>query len=330
MKTVSAKKYDHLLKLSNDRQVISALAIDQRTSLERMLDDAGLEGDLAPEIKKFKACVSEILTSGASAILLDPQYGLAASQVRADNAGLLLAYEVSGYDKNEAGRLPRFLPGVSVHRLAEAGADAVKFLLYYDCQEGAAINDQKHAIIERLGAECEALGLPLFLEIVTYDAEIADKKSLAFAKKKPEKVLMAMKEFSKPQYGVDVLKIEVPVDMAYVTGYAQGEVAYSEQEARDYFKAQDQATDLPYIYLSAGVSAELFQDTLRFAHEAGARFNGVLCGRATWRGAVEAYADQGEAGAKKWLEAEGLANLAALNEVLQGTAIPWSEKIKKA
>ena len=43
-----------------------------------------------------------------------------------------------------------------------------------------------------------------------------------------------------------------------------------------------------------GVSAELFQETLKFAHEVGAKFNGVLCGRATWSGAVKVYIEQGE------------------------------------
>ena len=57
---------------------------------------------------------------------------------------------------------------------------------------------------------------------------------------------------------------------------------------------QEASTQLPYIYLSAGVSAELFQETLKFAHEAGAKFNGVLCGRATWSGAVKVYIEQGE------------------------------------
>lgn len=57
---------------------------------------------------------------------------------------------------------------------------------------------------------------------------------------------------------------------------------------------QEEATNLPYIYLSAGVSAKLFQETLQFAHDSGAKFNGVLCGRATWAGSVEPYIKEGE------------------------------------
>ncbi len=97
------------------------------------------------------------------------------------------------------------------------------------------------------------------------------------------KVNEMMKEFSNPRYGVDVLKVEVPVNMKFVEGYATGDdYVYTKAQAAQYFKAQSEATSLPFIFLSAGVSAELFQETLRFAKAAGSTFNGVLCGRATW------------------------------------------------
>ena len=94
------------------------------------------------------------------------------------------------------------------------------------------------------------------------------------------------------------------------------------------FKAQDEATNLPYIYLSAGVSAKLFQETLVFAHESGANFNGVLCGRATWAGSVEAYIKDGEAAAREWLRTTGFENIDELNKVLQTTATSWTNAYK--
>lgn len=91
-----------------------------------------------------------------------------------------------------------------------------------------------------------------------------------------------MKEFSNPRYGVDVLKVEVPVNMKYVEGYAAGEeYVYTKEQAARHFKEQSEATPLPFIFLSAGVSADLFRETLRFAKASGSTFNGVLCGRAT-------------------------------------------------
>ncbi|MDV6872890.1 tagatose-bisphosphate aldolase, partial [Pseudomonas aeruginosa] len=116
-------------------------------------------------------------------------------------------------------------------------------------------------------------------------------------------------------------------NMAYVEGFTEGEVHYSQAEAIKAFQDQEAASHLPYIYLSAGVSAKLFQETLYFAAAAGAQFSGVLCGRATWAGSVPVYITKGEDEARKWLCTEGFQNIDELNRVLEETASPWTEKI---
>ena len=199
----------------------------------------------------------------------------------------------------------------------------IKFLLYYDVDGDNEVNLRKQAFIERVGSECKAEGLPFFLEILSYDEKISDNKSEAFAKVKPRKVIEAMKEFSKAQYGVDVLKVEVPLNMDYVEGFSSDKVLFSKEEAANIFREQSSATDLPYIFLSAGVSAQRFQDTLYFAKESGAVFNGVLCGRATWAGVVPVFINDGPEAAKKWLETTGRENIESLNKVLSQTATPW-------
>lgn len=302
--------------LLNDKNYIAALAIDQRGALKRLLgEDAKTE-----DLEQFKVHVSEELTPYASSILLDPEYGLPATKVRAKNAGLLLAYEKTGYDASEPGRLPDLLNVWSVKRLKEAGADAVKLLVYVDIDEDKAINDQKEAFVERVGAECVAEGLPLFLEIVSYDANNADSGSEEYAKVKAHKVNDAMKKYSEPRFNVDVLKVEVPVNMNYVEGFGD-KALFTKEEAAQAFKEQAASTNLPYIYLSAGVSADLFQKTLYFAKESGSTFNGVLCGRATWRGATDHFAE-GDDAVVEWFRTEGKANIESLNKVLDETANP--------
>ena len=71
--------------------------------------------------------------------------------------------------------------------------------------------------MERIGDECRANDIPYFLEFVGYE-EGADEKGLEYAKKKPHIVTESMREFSKDRYGVDVLKVEVPVNMKFVEG----------------------------------------------------------------------------------------------------------------
>src|SRR5947208_11003304 len=267
-------KLNGLKRVSNDRSVIAAAAMDQRGSLQKALakEKGGEVGDAMME--EFKSLVTEVLTPHASAILLDPEWGLPASKRRAKNAGLLLAYEKTGYDKTGPGRLPDLLDHWSVRRLKEAGADCIKILLYYTPFDPKDVNDRKHAWVERLGDECRANDIPFFLEFVAYE-EGADEKGFDYAKKKPEIVKASMAEFTKDRYGVDVMKVEVPINMKFVEGARcfAGQTAYSKKEAADFFLKAAAVASKPFIYLSAGVSNAEFTEALELAAEAKVKFN---------------------------------------------------------
>src|SRR5580692_9851118 len=257
--SLSPGKLKHMNAVSNKAGIIAAAAMDQRGSLAKSLATAkGVpQKDITDEMmQEFKTAVTRILTPHASAILLDPEWGLPAAKARAKNAGLLLAYENSGYDNTQPGRLPDLLPHVSVKRLKEdMGADAVKILIYYSPFDDPKVNDIKYAFVERIGAECETYEIPFFLEFVSYDAKGGDEKGFEFAKQKPAYVKGAMEEFSKPQYKVDVLKVEVPVNANFVEGSRafKGQAAYSRAEALDHFRRAASVAKKPFIYLSAGV-----------------------------------------------------------------------------
>ncbi|MBV9341638.1 MAG: tagatose 1,6-diphosphate aldolase [Acidobacteria bacterium] len=312
-----------LQRVSDRRGVIAAAAMDQRGSLQKALaKEKG--GDITDNMmEEFKSLVTEVLTPHASAILLDPEWGLPAAKRRAKNAGLLLAYEKTGYDKTGAGRLPDLLDHWSARRLKAAGADCVKILLYYTPYDSKDINDRKHAWVERIGDECRANDVPFFLEFVGYD-EGADEKGLEYARKKPYIVTESMREFSKDRYGVDVLKVEVPLNMKFVEGTKSfaGQKAYSKQEAIACFHQAAAVATKPFIYLSAGVSNAEFSETLELAGESGVKFNGVLCGRATWKDGIPVYARQGAEAFRKWLETEGVKNISNVNKMLKA-ATSW-------
>jgi tagatose 1,6-diphosphate aldolase len=304
--------------------------MDQRGSLQKSLASArGVDPkDITPEMmSEFKVIVSKVLTPHASAILLDPEFGLEAARARSRNAGLLLAYELSGYDNTQSGRLPDLLPHVSVKRIVDWGADAVKILIYYTPHEEASINDIKHAFIERIGAECETHEIPFFLEFVGYDPKGGDEKGFEYAKAKPEIVKASMKEFSLPQYRVDVLKVEAPVNAEYVEGSSvfKGQKAYTRAEALAHFRDAAAMAAKPFIYLSAGVSNSVFTESLSMAAEAGTDYSGVLCGRATWKEGIPVYAKQGAKGLEEWLQREGVRNINAVNDAIR-TATPWYVK----
>jgi len=320
---ITAGKLKGMQAVSNDRGVIAAAAMDQRGSLQKALakEKGGEVGDR--DMEEFKSLVTEMLTPHASAILLDPEWGIPASKRRAKNAGLLLAYEKTGYDKTGPGRLPDLLDLWSVRRLKENGADCVKILLYYSPLDPKPINEQKHAWVERIGDECRANDIPFFLEFVGYE-EGQDEKGLEFARKKPEIVSGSMAEFTKDRYGVDVMKVEVPVNMKFVEGAKSfgGQAAYSKKEAMAAFRRAADVATKPFIYLSAGVSNAEFTESLALAAESGVKFAGVLCGRATWKEGIPVYAKQGAAAFQAWLANEGVKNINNVNEALK-PATPW-------
>src|SRR5215510_1905882 len=324
---LSEGKLKRMKALSNQDGVIAAAAMDQRGSLQKALATGrGVDvKEITPEImSEFKVAVTRVLTPHASAILLDPEFGLEAARARSPRAGLILAYELSGYDNTRPGRLPDLLPHVSAKRIVDWGANAVKILIYYSPFDDPQVNDIKHSFIERIGAECEFYQIPFFLEFVGYDPKGGNEKGVEFAKIKPQVVIGAMKEFSKPQYNVDVLKVEVPINAEFVEGSSvyKGEKAYSWAEALSYFKQAAAVATKPFIYLSAGVGNKTFIENLTMAKESGTDFSGVLCGRATWKDGMGIYATKGVKALEDWLSDQGVKNIEAVNAALKG-AVPW-------
>lgn len=317
--------------LADRNGIIAAAAMDQRGSLQKSIAAAkGVDPKSVTQqqMEEFKVAVSKVLTPHASSILLDPEYGIPAAKKRAKNAGLLLAYEASGYDNTQPGRLPDLLPNVSVKRIKDMGGDAVKILIYYTPFDDKKVNDIKHAFVERIGAECEYHQIPFFLEFVGYDPKGGDEKGLEFAKIKPKIVLASMKEFTKPQYNVDVLKVEVPVNADYVEGSSvyKGQKAYSRKQALAYYRQAAEVATKPFIYLSAGVSNAQFTESLNMAAEAGTDYSGVLCGRATWKEGIPVYATKGVKALEDWLSKEGVKNINAVNDAIK-SAKPWYKKL---
>jgi len=158
--------------------------------------------------------------------------------------------------------------------------------------------------------------VPFLLEPVVYDPAGADPRGLDFARRKPALVRATIEEFSKPVYKVDVLKVEFPVMTACVGS------AYTRAEALDCFRAIDAVAGCPYIYLGAGVGIDEFVASLELTAEAGARYSGILCGRAVWQEGVPIYARDGVAALDRWLETEGVRNVARIAECLK-EATPW-------
>jgi tagatose 1,6-diphosphate aldolase len=326
---LSPGKRKRLESVSDSRGVIAALAIDQRDALRKLFaTEMKMEKHAVPreQLEEFKSAVVRVLSPHASAVLLEPEYGLRAAGQRSPSSGLLMAYEVSGYDPHIPGRIPRLLEGWSVRRLIDAGAHCIKVLLYYSLSDAREVLERKRAWVQCVGSECAGCDAPFFLEIVPYQAGM-DEQSPEFARRKPDILMSAIKEFSQSRYCVDVLKVGVPVTMAYMQGSSacDGRFVHTRADALTLFRRAAEAAAKPFLFLSAGVSNRAFHEALELASEAGVHFCGVLCGRAIWKDGVGVFVRGGTEALQKWLATDGVKNIQTVNAGLS-RATPWSEK----
>ena len=238
-----------------------------------------------------------MLTQHASAILLDPEWGIPASKRRAKDSGLLLAYEKTGYDATTPGRLPDLLDVWSVRRLKEAGADCIKILLYY----APSRSRRRSTTTSTRGSSASATSAAPTTSRSSSSSSatkkgVDEKGARVREEEAGDRHRAACEEFTKDRYGVDVLKVEVPINMKFVEGTKslRARQAYTRAGGDGRVPPDPRrSTTKPFIYLSAGVSNAEFTETLELAGEAGTRFSGVLCGRATWKDGIAVYGKQG-------------------------------------
>ncbi|MDK9858833.1 tagatose 1,6-diphosphate aldolase [Staphylococcus equorum] len=322
---LTAGKQKGVEQISNDNNIIFATAMDQRGSLGKMIQSFNKDKSYEKSLIEFKEGVAKVLGNKSSSLLLDPEYGWQASEELDDNIGLIMAYEKTGYDSTEKGRLPNLVDFYSVQDLAKNGASAIKLLIYYNHNEEKSINKIKDAFIKRVGDECKQNDILFILEPVSYSEKDLDVKSSQFVKEKPSIIEFFMDEFSKDKYGVDILKVEVPVAIYNIQGYDEYDnynPIFSQSEAQKLYKDSSDVSKIPFIYLSGGVSNDQFVETLNFAKKAGSKFNGCLCGRAIWKDGIEDYATNTWQNYLEWLKNNGLNNLYKVKETLEKTATP--------
>ncbi len=305
MKTaLTPGRWRGLKMTSTDRQKFTIVAFDQRGTYRKMLP-ADTPYEMAASIK------SEVVTAlsrQASAILLDPQYGLQASVAMHGTCGLLLAYENTGYAGESTARRISFDPDWTIAKIKRFGASAAKMLVYYHPDSGA-LADELDDVIRSAADECHRLDLPLFLEPLSYslDANIA-KESPEFAQRRPQIVIETARRLS--QLGVDVLKLEFPLDAAYNRDPAEWRTAC---------QAISDASRVPWVLLSAGVDFETFEMQTQIACEAGA--SGFLAGRAIWKESITmSAADRAD-----FLATTAASRMRRLIDIATSSARPWTD-----
>ena len=301
-----------LQQISDARGLFAMCAMDHRGSMQRMIHKAEPEQVGPGTLTEYKLDLTEMLGPASTAVLLDPIYGAAQALARGappGDTGLLVSLEETGYENDAQGRVTTLLPDWTVEKIKRMGASAVKILLYYrpDLGENAA---RQRDVTRRVGADCAQADLPFLLEPIAYPLSAGERDPVVFAERKPALVAESARDLT--PLGVDVLKAEFPADLRYQADEGQLHAAC---------ERLDEASQAPWILLSAGVTFDDFARQVKLACQAGA--SGFLGGRAIWEEAMH-LSDARER--RQWLATTGADRMRRLHDLAGEFGRPWWRK----
>lgn len=282
---LSAGKLWGLRRMADEKGLFKMTAVDQRPPIKGPIAKA-LGVDEAPweEVARFKGLLVETLQAQSSAMLLDPHYAIPYSiDALSPAKGLIVTLEDSLFKETPDGRLSSDIDDWSVEKIKRMGGDAVKVLAWYRPDASEAVNQHQKDYVKRLGEECARFDIPFLFELLVYplakDAH-QTKEYVEMKGKKSDDVLASVEEFAKPDYGIDVFKLESPVNAADADGSA---------DVQKVFDEMGRLAGRPWVMLSAGAGKADFRNILDHAFKAGA--SGFLAGRAIWLDAFQSYPD---------------------------------------
>lgn len=313
MNRLSIGKIRGLQQISTAEGIFVICAMDHRGSLRAMIEEEQLEEVEYQEIVERKLELCAALAPHASAVLLDPNYGAAqciAGGALPGNAGLLVSIEATGYQSAPQGRITTLLNGWSVGKIKRMGGSAVKILVYYR-PDLAQVAKKQLKTIEKVAEECLEHDLPFLVEPVAYAAKGEDAESPEFAAQKPDLVIETARQVT--SLPIDVLKAEFPANLKYETD--KGKLVELCQQL-------DEASETPWVILSAGVDYETFREQVEIACQGGA--SGFLAGRAIWQEAIQ-LGDKEER--VKFLSTTVADRAKELAEIATKYAVPWYRKL---
>lgn len=307
-KRTTPGKIRGLRQCENDQGIFTILALDQRGSLKEAINKADPESVPYETIVDLKREFVGTLLPHASAILLDPVFGVphtTYSGALPGNKGVLVSWEETGYTVKEQARGTAGLEGWSVEKIKRVGASAVKVLLYYHPEASNA--REQEAMVAKVGEECAKHDIAFFLEPMSYTIDKnRPKESKEF--RRGEVVIETCRRLG--PLGVDILKIELPGDPKHD----------DEAQLLKYSQGVSEVSPLPWVLLSAGQDYADFKRQVEITCRGGA--SGFLAGRAIWKEAVKLTGAE----RTKFLRETSTARLKELTEIANKTATPWTKR----
>ncbi len=288
-------------------------ALDHRGSLLKMLSAGQSQGAGYQEMVDFKLDLCRVVAPHATAILLDPIYGAAqaiAAGVIPRTTGLLVSLEESGYSGEAEARVTNLLPEWDVKKIRKMGATAAKLLLYY--RPDVDVASKQLDTVQKLATDCVTEDIPFVVEPVSYRVANKEASPEDFAKVKPKLVVETARQIT--ALPIDVLKAEFPADLEYEKDKAR---------LSDLCHQLNEASQVPWVILSAGVNFEVFYREVELACRAGA--SGFLAGRALWQEATQIKSREERL---NFLETTVVSRLESLTELANACGTPWYAKLE--
>lgn len=305
-----------LRRMANAAGHFTMVATDQRPPIAQLV--AARRG-IAPAAVTFadmvavKRLLVETLAPHASAMLLDPNYAFPAALDRLPvHTGLVVTLEDHRFRETPGGRLSHTIRDWSVEQIKRVGGDGVKVLAWYRPDAAPEVRAHQQAFVREIGEACRRWDIAYVLELLVYPFPGGAGHTADYVEspgKLPSLVLDSVREFARPEYGVDLFKLESPLPGATLPA-PDGSAAHREAQDRfDALGALCREAGIPWVMLSAGVTGDQFLRVMHYAHAAGA--HGFLAGRAIWWDVLNRHFPD-LAACRAGLQAEGVATLQAL------------------
>jgi tagatose 1,6-diphosphate aldolase len=305
-----------LRRMADERGIFKMTAVDQRPPIKNPIAKH-LGVDQAPwdQVARFKRILVETLQDQSTAMLLDPHYAIPHGiSALSPTKGLIVTLEDSLFSETEGGRLSSDIDDWTVAKIKRMGGDAVKVLAWYRPDADANVCQAQQDYVKRIGEECAHYDIPFLFELLVYPlAKDADqtKDYVEMKGKNSDHVLQSVEEFAKPDYGVDVFKLESPVNASDADGSAEVQAIFDEM---------GRLSGRPWVMLSAGAGKPEFKAVLKHAFAAGA--SGFLAGRAIWLDAFNNYPDWDAI--ERDLRGESTAYMGEISALTDEAAASWS------
>ena len=272
-------------RMADASGIFKMTAVDQRPPIKQPIADYhGVKDAPWLEVARFKRLLVEKLQAESTAMLLDPHYAIPHGiDCLSPLKGLIVTLEDSLFRETPGGRMSSNIDDWSVDKIKRMGGDAVKVLAWYRPDADANVCEAQKDYVKRIGEDCARFDIPFLFELLVYPLpDDADHTTdyVEMKAKKSDQVLASVEEFAKPDYGVDVFKLESPVNAADADGSA---------EVQRMFDEMGRLAGRPWVMLSAGAGKAEFRNVLAHAFKAGA--SGFLAGRAIWLDAFNHYPD---------------------------------------